>query len=381
MSAGMRITTRGWGLLLAGAALAAISAALQSLTTARIAALVLAIPVVTVLWSLVTRALARRRGLRRVLRPAGWQVDMPGQVELVTSGPPLPPWSSLRERVPASLRRRSMGALGYAVLPSHRGRAQLGPAILQRADPLAITWWRTPIGEVTEVVVWPRTEHVDDDVLARALEATAPRPHGQPQRTLEDLTVREYRRGDDLHRVHWRSTARHGELMVRHDEPATTRVIDLLLVLSEHADDVAEWAVSAAASMALALLRNGYSVRVITVADGEVREVTATTAADALDLLAVAEPAAGAAPEVLRVAQRSTAAGVVAILDRPDAALDSTAAAGGGLRQSTALIVDPAAESGGVIELLHHAGWLATACDGRGDIATAWRALTGVEAR
>lgn len=372
---GLRITSRGWGLLLSGAALAGVAAALQSLTTARIAAVVLAIPVVTVLWSLVTRAFARRRGLRRELHPRTWQVGVPGSVTLVPQGPPLPPWSSLRERVPASLRRSSHGPRGYGVLPAHRGRLQLGPAVLQRSDPLAITTWRAPIGGPSDVVVWPHTETVDDAVLARALEATSPRPLGLPQRTLEDLTVREYRRGDDLHRVHWRSTARHGELMVRHDEPTTTRVLDVLLTLSDHEDDISEWAVSAAASMAVALLRNGYTVRVVTVVDGAVAEVTTTAVADALDVFAVAGPAGQLGGDAVRSVHRSTSAGVVAVLDRPDAALASAITAGGGLQQSTALVIDPDGGARELVDTLVRAGWLVATTRGDEPLARAWQDL------
>src|SRR5690606_41048297 len=117
------------------------------LTTARIAAVVLAIPVIAPLWALVSSAFASRRGLRRTLRPRGWQVDVGGSVELTPTGAALPPWSSLRERVPATLRRRGLGPYSYAVLPSQRGRHVLGPAVLVRSDPWAIVWWRTPRSE------------------------------------------------------------------------------------------------------------------------------------------------------------------------------------------------------------------------------------------
>lgn len=369
----MRVTLRGWGMLIAGALLGATAAAMQSLTLARIAAVVLAVPVVSVVWALGSRALARRRGLERRITPHAWQVGAPGQVDLVPTGAGLPPWSSLRERVPSSLQRRSRGPFGYGVLPQVRGRHRIGPAILQRSDPLAITSWRTSIGNASVVLVWPRTEPVESEVLARALEATAPMPHGQPQRMIEDLTVREYRRGDDLRRVHWRSSARHGELMVRHDEPTTTRLLDVLLVLSDNPDEVAEWAVSAAASIAVALLEESFTVRVVTIADGALVEAPARTEADALDVLALASAASGLGPAAVRSVQRSTAAGVIAVLDRPDETLPLAGVAGGGLDISTALVVDPDGTATELVAGLERAGWLVSTADGTGSVNEAWR--------
>ena len=369
----MTITARGWGLLISGALLAAAAAAMQSMIAARVAAIVIAIPVVALAWALLSRALARRRGLNRALYPASWQVDAPGAVDLVPNGAPLPPWSSLRERVPSSLRRRSHGPRGYAVLPQARGRAQLGPAILQRSDPLAITSWRTPVGDVTDVIVWPRTEPVDSEVLAQALEATAPIPSGLPRRTLEDLTVREYRRGDDMRRVHWRSTARQGELMVRHDEPTTTHALDVLLVLSDHTDEVAEWTVSATASITLALLEDRFAVRMVTVAEGELVQMPIRSAADALDVLALASPAGDLGVTAVRSVQRSTSAGVIAVLDRPAPAVVEAVLSGGGLERSTALVVDPDHAAGDIVTGLQRSGWQVASSPGTGSVSEAWR--------
>jgi uncharacterized protein (DUF58 family) len=85
-----------------------------------------------------------------------------------------------------------------------------------------------------------------------------------------DVVVREYRRGDDLRRVHWRSTARMGELMVRNEEQLwqarATVVLDNRAVSHRGTGPGSslESAVAAAASVAVHLSGLGYQVRLVT---------------------------------------------------------------------------------------------------------------------
>ncbi len=86
----------------------------------------------------------------------------------------------------------------------------------------------------------------------------------------DDASIREYRQGDDLRKVHWRSTAKTGALMVRHEERPwqghTCVLLDVRAVAhtasTPAADDPRqssslEWAVSFAASVVDHLLRAG----------------------------------------------------------------------------------------------------------------------------
>ncbi len=85
----------------------------------------------------------------------------------------------------------------------------------------------------------------------------------------QDVTTRPYRPGDDRRRVHWRTTARTGELSVRRDEqPWQSRGTVLLDTrTAAHSggarSESFEFAVSAAASVAAALINGGYGLRLI----------------------------------------------------------------------------------------------------------------------
>jgi uncharacterized protein (DUF58 family) len=83
------------------------------------------------------------------------------------------------------------------------------------------------------------------------------------------VSIREYRVGDDLRRVHWRSTARRGAVMVRSDEhpgrPDVVLLLDSRAVAHEGrgAGSSLEWAVSLTASAAVHLHRRGHRVRLL----------------------------------------------------------------------------------------------------------------------
>jgi uncharacterized protein (DUF58 family) len=118
----------------------------------------------------------------------------------------------------------------------------------------------------------------------------------------DDVATREYRQGDDLRRIHWRTTARRGELTVRREEqPWQSRgavLLDTRLV-AHRGDGPAsslEWAISAAASISLHLARAGFELRVISDTGNELSTAGRTEAAfdgNLLDVMAVLSASGG----------------------------------------------------------------------------------------
>ena len=95
------------------------------------------------------------------------------------------------------------------------------------------------------------------------------RPHRIGVVGQDDALVREYRQGDDVRRIHWRSTARRGELMVRREEQAwdPSASIDpglpgLAPTPAGACSNSLEWAISAAASIAIHFLDDGFGVEI-----------------------------------------------------------------------------------------------------------------------
>ncbi|MCL2464861.1 MAG: DUF58 domain-containing protein [Micrococcales bacterium] len=149
----------------------------------------------------------------------------------------------------------------YTVRAARRGRWTLGPLVVTRGDVFGVVRTQARVGPVEQVAVWPAIV---------ALPAPNQALVGEPDRvalgarapSTDDASLRDYREGDDLRRVHWRSSAHRGVLLVRSDERAGMRAVTVLLD-TPVGPAAAEWSISLAASMAVAMLDAGHPVRLI----------------------------------------------------------------------------------------------------------------------
>jgi uncharacterized protein (DUF58 family) len=149
-------------------------------------------------------------------------------------------------------RRRFVG--GYELPQVARGRYAFGSVRLTIEDPFALVRSELVQGEPQALVVYPRLvtlERLFSEGGAHAQEGRRlllRRPTG-----FELHSVREYEQGESLRKVHWRSTARRGQLMVKELEDAPRDEVAVLLDgdASAHTRESFDLAVRAAGSILL----------------------------------------------------------------------------------------------------------------------------------
>ena len=104
-----------------------------------------------------------------------------------------------------------------AIVPlTRRGTFRIEPMVVRTGDPFGFFEAAATVGRPTVVTVFPRVLALPRWRLPNAfLEGT----HSAPERTLQTTplatTVRPYAPGDSFNRIHWRSTARLGEIQVK----------------------------------------------------------------------------------------------------------------------------------------------------------------------
>jgi uncharacterized protein (DUF58 family) len=166
--------------------------------------------------------------------------------------------------------------LEYPVRPQLRGVHHIGPARLSVSDPLGLSEFERELAGHTRLIARPKVVPLSGFPSGSGLGAgedgavRSRTGHGE-----DDSTVRQYRQGDDMRRVHWKTTARRDELMVRVEEHPWWGGVTILLDRRSAAHrgrgarSSLEWAVSAVASVGTHLHRHGQMVRVVT-EDGQV---------------------------------------------------------------------------------------------------------------
>ncbi|EST34478.1 hypothetical protein N566_18545 [Streptomycetaceae bacterium MP113-05] len=275
------LTTRGRSFLAAGMASAACAYVLGQSDLLRVGLLLAVLPLVCVL---VLHRTRYRVSAARRLSPA--QVPTRGEarvhlrldnVSRIPSG-----LLMLQDRVPYVLGPRPRFVLdrvepggrrevSYRVRSDLRGHYPLGPLQLRLTDPFGMCELTRAFSASDTLTVVPRVESLPPVALTGAASGYGDRRRRAPALGGDDDVIpRGYRHGDDLRRVHWRSTARHGELMVRREEQQQqvrcTVLLDTrrLAYTGSGPDSPFEWAVSGAASVCLHLLERGFAVRLLT---------------------------------------------------------------------------------------------------------------------
>jgi uncharacterized protein (DUF58 family) len=337
------LTPRGRSFLAAGGAALVCSLVLGQRDLLRVAILVLALPVLS---AVIVRRARYRLALNRTITPMRVVAGTTARVRLELDNLARVSTRVLlaEDKVPYALGaaprfvldRLSGGrraAVTYSLRSEVRGRFEIGPLTLRLTDAFGLCELVRSFTATDSLIVVPRTWPLAP-VQAGGMWATT---GDSVVRTVavtgeDDVSTREYQHGDDLRRVHWRSTARHGELMVRTDEQPRQMRATVLVDSREvgHRGDgpasSLEWAVSAAASVAVLLAGHGYGVRILT--DSRPAAWTSPGPGQArgsgslLDMLAVLRPTEHRSlDDAIRVLSRGGGDGlVVAVLGETDVA-------------------------------------------------------------
>jgi uncharacterized protein (DUF58 family) len=177
----------------------------------------------------------------------------------------------------------------YRLPTARRGIYTIGPLTLSVHDAFGVVETALTLAGEDRFVVYPKVE----DVLPLPGAASREARMGSMQASrvpvgLDFFGLREYEVGDDLRRVHWRSTARTGELMLRQDEmPWESRSTILLDTRpSTHTGESFERAVEIAASLATAMCRGRRQVRFVTTGGVEIRSSGTDRYAQIMEYLA-----------------------------------------------------------------------------------------------
>jgi uncharacterized protein (DUF58 family) len=382
------LTVRGRSFVAAGVAAAACGILIPEPDLVRIGALLMALPLLSAFGA--GRARYRLSCTRRVT-PARLPAGQPAELAIRLANV-----SRLRtglllaeDTVPYALGSRprfvldGIGAGGsrefrYQVTPGSRGKYTIGPLQVRVADSFGLVSITRSFSSTSTLTVTPRIIPLSRPPLAGNWLGDS--EHGRRSIAAsgeDDVAPRAYRTGDSLHRVHWRSTARHGELMVRREEQHWRNAASLFLDTRRGAytGPLFELAVTAAASIGAHMAGEGFEARLVT-DTGEVPP-QGTFRDTLLDTLAVIRPSResglGAGIEALTTGGGQIVA-ILGLLAPEQARL--LAAARRGTAPGLALLLVPAVPAvPAYAEVLADAGWRVVTVADAARLPAAWQEL------
>jgi uncharacterized protein (DUF58 family) len=293
--------------------------------------------------------------------------------------------------------------LSYPLRSDVRGKYLVGPLEIRIADAFGLVELGRSFSSSTTFVVTPKVVPLPRAVVAGSWIGDGDgRTRSAAAAGEDDVVPRAYRDGDELRRVHWRSTARYGELMVRREEQQWRNRVLLLLDTRRAAHGGSgsassfEFAVSAAASVGMHLAHEGLDGQLIT----DTGAVTATGIFEdvLLNSLAVIKPSRSRDITPGLAAIRGTSGLIVAVTGRlsPGAARQLAASRrdagpaialllavstwsgqGGDQRPAAGGNGGPAtAETDEAAAILRAAGWRVACLDASTPLAAAWQQLS-----
>ncbi len=306
-----------------------------------------------------------------------------------------------------SMRPGAVHEVQYTIRSHTRGVHRLGPLRVRVRDPFGLALRATAVPGDAEVVVLPRVVPLSSGrSLGSGIGSEGSIPHMVALHGEDDQTVREYRDGDDLRRIHWPATARTGDLMVRQeDRPAKRRAV-VLLDTRTHGhggsgrSSSLEWSVTTAASLLVHLVGGAYAVHLLTADPGSESGVHHDDSVEnGLDRLARVELGEdeGVRAQLHAAHGLTSQGGLVVYVGGPLSDDDAHSLAA--LRQpgstGVGLVVDPtsfgsrprtagrggppeaAAPAGATAASLRASGWLTIVVDSATTPAEAWSSVVG----
>lgn len=258
-----------------------------------LATLVLLTAGISWLWShLALRAVTYRRALtnNRVFRdetvdlrlelvnwkplPLAWvelEDDLPDRIEVVDRRV-APSEHPTRIALPYLTSLRAFERVGWTVTLRcpHRGQFTLGPATLRSGDIFGFFTRRAELAATTSLLVYPRVVPLPDlGIPPRQAFGAQRAPRALLLDPLRTVGVRDYYPEDSFRHLHWKATARLGQLQVRVFEPTTVRQLGIFVNLDtfqhywEGLDTAqSEAAITAAASLASHAVHERHAVGV-----------------------------------------------------------------------------------------------------------------------